>query len=199
MKRDAWYAVIAALGLCSFAGLYGLWNAPELANPSLAAQKSKLTASLPSPPKFEIDGEILSTAQEILRLRDPFVEHEGSDDDEGRALNLPKLAPPVRFSEPGEQTVGAQPEPRTVANQQTAASAAPAALQPQPQRQRGSLTLRGVFPSATGGRALVAMPDGSIINVAVGGVVGGWRVLDIRQGAIRLGRGQRTILLAMPR
>jgi len=53
----------------------------------------------------------------------------------------------------------------------------------QQKRQRGSLTLRGVFPSATGGRAMVAMPDGRIVNVVVGGVVGGWRVLEIRQGA----------------
>lgn len=198
MKKDAWYAVIAALGLCSAAGFYGLWNAPILANPSLAAQKSKLTASLPLPPNFEVDENLLSTAQEILRLRDPFVERDEGDDDEGRALNLPKLAPPVRFSEPGERTVGTEPAPRA-AEVLYPAPIVPAAPQSLPQRQRGSLTLRGVFPSATGGRALVAMPDGSIVNVAVGGTVGGWRVLEIRQGAIRLGRGQRTILLAMPR
>lgn len=198
MKKDAWYAVIAALGLCSAAGAYGLWNAPELANPSPTAEKSKLTASLPSPPNFEIDGSLLSTAQEILRLRDPFVEREESNDDEGRALNLPKLAPPVRFSDPNESPIDTETAPRAAVIQQPA-QIVPATPQSQPERQRGSLTLRGVFPSATGGRALVAMPDGNIVNVAVGGVVGGWRVLEIRQGAIRLGRGQRTIILAMPR
>lgn len=198
MKRDAWYAVIAALGLCSTAGAYGLWNAPNLANPSPTTQKSKLTASLPSPPNFEIDENLLSTAQEILRLRDPFVERGDDDDDEGRALNLPKLAPPVRFSDPGERTVGTEPIPNAIDVRQSAPSA-PTTLEFQPQRRRGSLTLRGVFPSASGGRALVAMPDGRIIDVAVGGIVGGWRVLEVRQGAIRLGRGQRTILLAMPR
>ena len=197
MKRDAWYAVIAALGLCSAAGAYGLWNAPTLANPSIAPEKSKLTASLPSPPNFRIDENLLSTAEEILRLRDPFVARDDGDDDGGRALNLPKLAPPVRFSDPGERTVGTEPTPSTVQVRQQPAQIAPVAQQPQ--RQRGSLTLRGVFPSATGGRALVAMPNGTIVEVAVGGVVGGWRVLEIRQGAIRLGRGQRTILLAMPR
>ena len=198
MKKDAWYAVIAALGLCSAAGAYGLWNAPELANPSLTAEKSKLTASLPSPQNFEIDGSLLTTVHEILRLRDPFVERDVGDDDEGRALNLPKLAPPVRFSDPNESAATTEIAPGAAEIQQPA-QIVPATPQSQPERQRGSLTLRGVFPSATGGRALVAMPDGNIVNVAVGGVVGGWRVLEIRQGAIRLGRGQRTIILAMPR
>jgi len=198
MKRDAWYAVIAALGLSAIAGGYGLWNAGKLANPSIEAERSKLTASLPSPPNFEIDDNLLSTAQEILRLRDPFVERDEGDEISSRGLNLPKLAPPVRFSDPNEQILETEPVPGIVQNipPTTAGLGAPLAQQ---KRQRGSLTLRGVFPSATGGRAMVAMPDGRIVNVVVGGVVGGWRVLEIRQGAIRLGRGQRTILLAMPR
>lgn len=197
MKKDAWFAAIAALGLCCAAGAYGLLSAENLADPTAASHKSKLTATLPTPPTFKVDPSLLATATEILRQRDPFIAQKDSDSDGGRALNLPKLAPPVRFSDPGERTVGGDAPPAVV----TARPVVPAApvAQNTPQPTRGSLTLRGVFPTSNGGRALVAMPDGQVVNVAVGGVVGGWRVLGIQQGAIRLGRGQRTILLAMPR
>jgi len=197
MKKDAWFAAIAALGLVCVAGIYGLISAPKLADPSASAPRSKLTATLPSPPTFEVDRELLATATEILNQRDPFVAQKDSDVVGGRVLNLPKLAPPVRFSDPGERTVGSQIAPAVT----SARPIVPSAPVPQTTSPtaRGSLTLRGVFPTNTGGRALVAMPDGQVVNVAVGGVVGGWRVLGIQQGAIRLGRGQRTILLAMPR
>ncbi len=203
MKKDAWYAAIAATGLFGIAALYALWAAPQLADPSVRASKAKLTASLPSPPKFKVDQEVIANAQTILRERDPFIARISGGDAVARGLDLPKLAPPVRFSDPGEratvvsvpETVFQQPTNLTPQSESPPAPLPPAATQ----QARGSLTLRGVFPSSNGGRALVALPDGRVVSVTVGGVVGGWRVLDIRQGAIRLGRGQRAILLAMPR
>ena len=203
MKRDAWYAAIAATGLLSIAALYALWAAPQLADPSVRVDKAKLTASLPSPPKFTVDQDVIAKAQTILRERDPFVARSNDDDTVARGLELPKLAPPVRFSDPGERaTVVAAPEATIPlsTNLIPQSESPPAPLPPSATQQtQGSLTLRGVFPSPNGGRALVALPGGSVVSVTVGGVVGGWRVLDIRQGAIRLGRGQRAILLAMPR
>jgi len=202
LKKDAWYAAIAAAGLLGIAALYALWAAPQLADPSAKVGRSKLTASLPSPPKFAVDQDVISQAQTILRERDPFVARSGGDDAVARGLELPKLAPPVRFSDPGERaTVIAAPEvtspqPALIPQSQSPPAPVPPTAN---QQSQGSLTLRGVFPSSNGGRALVAMPDGRVVSVTVGGVVGGWRVLDIRQGAIRLGRGQRAILLAMPR
>jgi len=203
MKKDAWYAAIAAAGLLTFAGLYAIWAANELADPKVSGQRTKLTASLPSPPAFTVDRDIVANAETILRERDLFVLRSNAEGESARGLNLPKLAPPVRFSDPGERaTVSALPQ---------ASPTPPAALPPQQesptapvptrttQQSQGSLTLRGVFPSPNGGRALVAMPGGEVVSVTVGGVVGGWRILEIRQGAIRLGRGQRAILLTMPR
>ena len=203
MKKDAWYAAIAAAGLFSVAAIYAIWAAPDLANPKKSAIRAKLTASLPSTPTFTVDQEVIANAETILRERDPFVAQSNADGGNARGLNLPKLAPPVRFSDPGERaTVTAappapvQPASATIPQSEGPPAPVPPAANQQPQ---GSLTLRGVFPSPNGGRALVAMPDGRVLSVTVGGVVGGWRVLEIRQGAIRLGRGQRVILLAMPR
>jgi hypothetical protein len=203
MKKDGWYAAIAAAGLFSVAGLYGIFASAKIANPAISAPKTKLTASLPSPPTFAVDTEIVENAKTILRERDPFIARERDDGGNARGLNLPKLAPPVRFSDPGERaTVTAvQPSPPSPAPVLTPRSESPPAPVPAQaaQRAQGSLTLRGVFPSPNGGRALVAMPGGQVVSVTVGGVIGGWRVLEIRQGAIRLGRGQRAILLTMPR
>ena len=203
MKKDAWYAAIAAAGLFCAAGLYGLITAPQLADPKVTVPRAKLTASLPSPPSFEVDRNLVSNAETILRERDPFVPRATDEAAVQRGLNLPKLAPPVRFSEPGEQATvraaAAPPEttPAVLAPQeQSPLAPAPPRVS---QQAQGSLTLRGVFPSPSGGRALVAMPDGRVVSVTVGGLIGGWRVLEIRQGAIRLGRGQRAILLTMPR
>ncbi len=208
MKKDAWYAAIAAVGLLGLAGIYGLWKAPELADKKTTQDRPQLTASLPSPPSAAIDVANISKAHTILKKRDPFTIGETTDDKFAiRGLELPKLGPPVRFSAPDAQgnlqvpTQLQTPDPAPV-NETTSSviSAAPAQAVPQTvQRPRGNLTLRGVFPSANGGRALVALPDGSVVGVSIGGVVGGWRVLGIRQGAIRLGRGQRSIVLAMPR
>lgn len=204
MKKDAWYAAIAAAGLFSAAGLYGIWAAPEIANPKISTPRTKLTASLPSPPAFAVNQDVIANAKTILRERDPFVARTADSVGNSRGLNLPKLAPPVRFSDPGERaTVAAVPaeptsRPAPTLTPQSQSPAAPVPAQTT-QRPQGSLTLRGVFPSPNGGRALVAMPGGQVVSVTVGGVVGGWRVLEIRQGAIRLGRGQRAILLTMPR
>jgi len=201
VKKDAWYAAIAAAGLSGIAALYALWAAPQLADPKSKAERAKLTASLPSPPQYKIDQDVIAQAQTILRDHDPFVERSGGEDETARGLARAKLAPPIRFSEPGERAtvladpIRSQPTNLTPQSQSPPAPVPPTAIQ----RSQGSLTLRGVFPSPNGGRALVAMPDGRVVSVTVGGVVGGWRVLDIRQGAIRLGRGQRAILLAMPR
>ena len=197
MKRDAWYAAIAAAGLCCAAGLYGLIAAPSLADPTVTIPRSKLTAALPSPPKPSDSGDTLAKAQTILRERDPFVERADGESSTASGLELPKLGLPVQFSNPEEKaTVTADPGPlRPVATiPQT-----PVPQETAQPRTQGNLTLRGVFPSPNGGRALVAMPDGRVVSVGVGGIVGGWRVLQIQQGAIRLGRGQRAILLAMPR
>lgn len=197
MKRDAWYAAIAAAGLSAAAALYGLVAAPELADPEVSLPRQKLTASLPSPPDPVDHGDVLGKALEILKERDPFVKRAEGESATARGLELPKLGPPVRFSEPGENATVTSVAPSPVPEAQPAPAAAQQPEQPAP--SRGQLTLRGVFPSPGGGRALVAMPDGSMVSVGVGGNVGGWRVLQVQQGAIRLGRGQRTILLAMPR
>ena len=201
MKRDAWYAAIAAAGLCSAAALYGLITAPSIADPDVTLSRSKLTASLPSPPKPSLNKETLANAQTILRESDPFVARAESSSGNTLSLVKPKLGAPVRFSvpdEPGSVATVAPAPPPTLQPQATIPQApVPQGTTPPP--ANGSLTLRGVFPSPTGGRALVAMPDGQVVSVGVGGVVGGWRVLQIQQGAIRLGRGQRAILLAMPR
>jgi len=196
VKRDAWYAAIAAAGLCCAAGIYGLIAAPSLADPDVTIPRSKLTAALPSPPKAPATDEVLAQAKIILRERDPFIERaDGSSTASG--LDLPKLGLPVQFSDPEAQ---ATVEPNTGALQPVATiPQTPVPQQTTQPAAQGNLTLRGVFPSPNGGRALVAMPDGRVVSVGVGGIVGGWRVLQIQQGAIRLGRGQRAILLAMPR
>lgn len=198
MMRDAWYAAIAAAALCAAAAAYALVKAPKLADPNIRLQNAQITASLPSPPPPIQHGETLRAAQAILTESDPFTQRDSGSETRLRGLELPRLGRPVQFSAPDE-SVAVSPAPL-----QPAAQAPPAPLpQDVPREQapkpQGSLTLRGVYPSPTGGRALVAMPDGGVVSVGVGGVVGGWRVLQIQQGAIRLGRGQRVILLAMPR
>ena len=208
MKRDAWYAAIAAFGLCAAAAGYALISAAKLADPDVTLDRPKLTASLPSPPQHFDDSSILETAQLILREHDPFTERSSDETAGSRGLSLPKLGAPVRFSVPDESgTVTAAapaPAPPRTLQPQSAIPQAPVPPAPRtptqpPQPARGSLTLRGVFPTPSGGRALVALPNGQVVSVGIGGTVGGWRVLQIQQGAIRLGRGQRAILLAMPR
>lgn len=197
MRRDAWYAAIAALGLCSAAAAYAFFAAPKLADPKVVLHKSQLTASLPSPPRPAVGRELLAQAQTVLEERDPFTRRSGAPIVTGRGLDLPKLGRPVQFPQSGETAATARSSVSAPVPQTAAVPRAPVPQQTaQPQ---GSLTLRGVYPTSTGGRALVAMPDGSVVSVGVGGVVGGWRVLQIQQGAIRLGRGQRAIMLAMPR
>lgn len=212
MKRDAWYAAIAALGLCALTATYGLVTARDIADPKPAAGRQPLTASLPAPRPSTADTRTEAAAITILRERSPFVARESDGEGGARGLNLPQLAPPVRFSAPGEAaTVTAAPRapapasvpaslPASVPERTAGASVPAAPVSPAPvQHNQGSLTLRGVFPSPNGGRALVALPDGQVVSVSVGGIVGGWRVLGIQQGAIRIGRGQRKILLSMPR
>ena len=204
MKRDAWYAAIAAAGLCSAAALYGLITAPSIADPNITLARPKLTASLPSPPTPSLNEETLANAQTILRESDPFVARAEGGSSTALSLVKPKLGAPVQFSVPDEAgavaTVAPAPATPPTLQPQAAIPQAPVPQgTPTPPPTSGSLTLRGVFPSPTGGRALVAMPDGQVVSVGVGGIVGGWRVLQIQQGAIRLGRGQRAILLAMPR
>jgi hypothetical protein len=203
MKKDAWYAALAAIGLCALTAGYGLVSATAIADPNQNTRRAPLKASLPLPPVADPQRATETAALTILEERNPFLPGRSDEELAGRGLNLPKLAPPVRFSDPGERaTVTAVPSPpRASAPQQPARAAvseAPVSPSPAPQRQ-GSLTLRGVFPSPNGGQALVALPDGRVVSVGVGGVVGGWRVLGIEQGAIRIGRGQRKILLSMPR
>ena len=213
MKRDAWYAAIAAFALLGVAALYALIRAPSLADPEVSLSQARLTASRPLPPRSTGQDETLDTALTILDARNPFVPRPAGEEVDIRGLSLPKLGPPVRFSEPGTASsveVASEParpalQPREsvpaaprASSPPPPAQAAPARQQPAP-RAQGTLTLRGVYPSPSGGRAHVALPDGRIVVVGVGGLVGGWQVRQIRQGAIRLGRGQREIILAMPR
>ncbi len=204
MKKDAWYAALAAIGLCALTAGYGVVSASDIADPGQDTRRAPLKASLPMPPAPDRDRPTEAAAVAILEGRNPFLPRESDAELARRGLNLPKLAPPVRFSQPGDRTtVTAVDSPsRTAAaappQPSRAVSEAPVSPAPAPQSQ-GSLTLRGVFPSPNGGRALVALPDGKVMSVGVGGVVGGWRVLGIEQGAIRIGRGQRKILLSMPR
>lgn len=205
MKKDAWYAALAAIGLCALTAAYGLVSAADIADPSESKRRAPLKASLPLPPVADPEKTVETAALTILEERNPFLPGRSDGELAGRGLNLPKLAPPVRFSDPGERVTATVPvvqsPPRTPPQQPArSVSEAPVSPSPAPAPQRqGSLTLRGVFPSPNGGQALVALPDGRVVSVGVGGVVGGWRVLGIEQGAIRIGRGQRKYLLSMPR
>ncbi len=62
------------------------------------------------------------------------------------------------------------------------------------------LTLRGVFPDLrTGGRAHVALPNGQVVSTGPGGVIEGYRVVQINAASIIVqGRGGPRLRLEMP-
>ena len=211
MRRDGWYAAMAAFVLVGAGAAFALVKAPEIADPREAGRGRMLRPAVPTPPGSPVDEAVLTAALDRLAARDPFAP-TGDGGHEAPMLARARLGDPVRFSDPTATRTRTAEAPARTRPREAAARPAASAPPPQPsrpavpaaprqvaERQTGSMTLRGVYPTPQGGRALVAMPDGRVVSVGLNGSVGGWRVLDIRQDAIRLGRGQRAILLALPR
>lgn len=229
MSRDVGYAIFAALGLSMAASVWAFFNAPTLADPGEPKPARAQNGALPIVPVERDTTKAQDHALAVLRARDLFTAPKPADMASLRRLARATITPPVQLtpveSEPDrpvtrrvepprpttQAVLPARPDPRPLPPVQSVPPPQPQAIAgPQPvgnnnaipvmRDPRFPLTLRGIFPDPeTGVRAMIGTADGRIASTSRGGVVSGYRVVDIGNASITIQeRSGRVYRLVMP-